>query len=114
MTPNPYTVAGVDADDMDKLQCNVALADKKFIDSLVPDRGFKTWAVSLFLMAIVDDIKKEGIDSYDLDNEQSIRQIVRDRTALRPARQISLRHDSRGSPRVRKTSKANKKVTARS
>ena len=115
MTPNPYTVLGVQADEMDKLQLNVSLADKRFIDSIVPDRGFKTWAVASFFIALVKDIKAHNIDTYSLTNEQTIRQLVRDRTAEHLTQHISGGNDSRRSKGVRKThAKRAKKSTSSS
>ena len=99
---------------MDKLQINVSVADKKFVDSLIPDRGFKTWAVANFFMAIVRDIKNAGIDCYSEENEQSIRRIVRERTAELPVGKVSQSDDSGRSKRVRKAPKAAKKKSARS
>ena len=112
MTPNPYAVAGVDVDDMEKWQTYVAITDKRFLDSLVPDRGFKTWMTSLFIMAVVHDIKEAGIDCYNVDNEQQIRQIIRDRTAIGPVRQVRGRNDRGRSAGVRKAhAKRTKKPT---
>lgn len=114
MTPNPYTVLGVGPDEMDKLQVNVSLVDKKFVDSLIPDRGFKTWAIASFFRSLVQDIHNADIDSYSETNEQQIREFVRQRTIEFTPRQVSQSDDSRGSSRVRKTSTTGKKVSARS
>ncbi len=87
---NPYT--GTNPDDLCRLSADISIEHRKFLRSVHPDRGIVMDAINMFMYAIVTECKQLGITSYTPENERTIRELIRRRTAITVAKSTNGRN----------------------
>ena len=75
---NPY----LDEDNKIRLSADVAIAHRRQIGSVIPDRGIISDSITAFIYSIVHDIESLNLNYYSPDNEAKLRSLIARRTSL--------------------------------